>query len=640
MAESTSHAAIDYQMVMESAPDLYLLLSPGLIIIGASDAYLTATLTKREDVMGRHLFEVFPDNPGDPNADGVRNLKASLDFVLQHRTHHKMAIQKYDIRTPDGVFEERFWSPLNKPVLDANGNVCYVIHRVEDVTELEDLRDVTLQQQVKYNELQALHKGQEILLKKTEDHFFAIFNLSPIALSMTDVVSSTYIYVNKAFEELFKMDAATIIGRTAFELGITNSAQRSETLKKMFESGGRVFGLESELGAADGSRVQVLVSIELIEFDYSNYLLSSIVDITARRSMEDELRKTNEFLDTILENIPNMIFVKDAEHLRFLRVNKAGEQLIGLTEEELLGKNDFDFFPQEQAEFFVNADRLVLENRTLLNIEEEPIQTASGQRWLHTQKIPVVENGKTLYLVGISEDITEYKKQKDAVNRLNKELESFTYTVSHDLRAPLRAINGYSKMLLEDYHKHLDTEGKRLLDVICSNAERMGKLIDELLSFSRLGKKELKKTDTDLEKIVSGLIHELTLFGYHNAKFKVDPLPVIQADPVLMKQVLTNLISNALKYSSKSNEPLVKIGCEHKGENFVFSISDNGVGFDMRYVHKLFNVFQRLHTNDEFEGTGVGLAIVQRIIHKHGGTVWATAKQNEGATFYFSIPHQ
>ncbi|HET6991966.1 MAG TPA: ATP-binding protein [Bacteroidia bacterium] len=375
-------------------------------------------------------------------------------------------------------------------------------------------------------------------------------------------------------------------------------------------------------------------------------LHSSIQDIGInmlfkwRKQTEKNLQETNQFLDAVLENIPNMIFIKDPQELRFIRLNKAGEELTGYANEDMLGKNDYDFFPKEQADFFCKKDEDVIASGKLVDIPQEPIETRfKGQRWLHTKKIPVQdENGKVRFLLGISEDITEQKKQEDLNLQLNKELEAFTYTVSHDLRAPLRAISGYANMLDEDYKKKLDEEGVRLLNVIRYNAEKMGSLIDDLLAFSKLGRKDLDKMLENMNELVDGVLNELNKSISHHAKIKVRKLHPAKVDYGLMHQVILNLVSNAIKYSSKKESPVIEISSEQKEGEIIYAVKDNGVGFNMKYVDKLFGVFQRLHQTDEFEGTGVGLAIVQRIVSKHNGRVWAEGKVNHGATFYFSLP--
>jgi two-component system, sensor histidine kinase and response regulator len=220
----------------------------------------------------------------------------------------------------------------------------------------------------------------------------------------------------------------------------------------------------------------------------------------------------------------------------------------------------------------------------------------------------------------------------------NKELESFSYSVSHDLRAPLRLIIGYTKILEEDCKERLQHDDQQVLEVIQQNANRMDVLIDDLLEFSKLGKKEVRKSEIDTEAIVRQTVWEIGKAFPNTADIKLDPLPIAYADYALLTQVWANLISNAVKYSSKSKRPVVEIGSQKIGSEIIYHVKDNGVGFDMAYADKLFNVFQRLHGPEEFEGTGVGLALVQRIIIKHGGKIWVEAKKNEGATFYFSLP--
>ena len=368
------HAETDFRLLFESAPGLYLVLIPDetYTIAAVSDAYAETTMTRREEIIGKALFEVFPDNPEDSEADGVSNLRASLQSVVKNRKRHIMAIQKYDIKNKEGKFEVRYWSPVNSPVLNKNGELVQIIHRVLDVTE-----------------------------------------------------------------------------------------------------------------------------------EY--------------------------------------------------RLKLQTEQLI--------------------------------------------------------------------------------KELKTA----NHELESFSYSVSHDLRAPLRAVNGYAQMLKEDFGSKLDEEGQRIIGAIRYNATKMGNLIDDLLNFSRLGRKELHRTLINMNELTEGVIMDVNKLFEHKSRIRVEKLHPIRADYGLMHQVMFNLLSNAVKYSSKKEDPCIWISSEESNGTITFSIRDNGDGFDMKYYDKLFGVFQRLHTQNEFEGTGVGLAIVQRIVAKHGGRVWAEGKRGEGAVFKFSL---
>ena len=221
----------------------------------------------------------------------------------------------------------------------------------------------------------------------------------------------------------------------------------------------------------------------------------------------------------------------------------------------------------------------------------------------------------------------------------NKELEAFSYSVSHDLRAPLRAIDGFARILLEDHAESLDQDGKRILSVIGSNVQKMGRLIDDLLAFSRLDRKKIKTSNIDMNQLTDELIGELNVdFGKRVVNFNTNSLPDSNGDCAMLREVLFNLMSNALKFTRGKNPAMIEITGKADDDELIYSISDNGVGFDMKYADKLFKVFQRLHSTKEFEGTGIGLALARRIVRKHGGRIWAEGKVGKGAIFYFSLP--
>lgn len=387
-----------FRALFESLPGLYLVLTPDLTIVAASDAYLHATMTRRDDVIGHGIFEVFPDNPADPGSNAVANLRASLQRVLQQGQPDTMPIQKYDVRRPDGTFEERYWSPVNSPVLGADRKVEYLIHRVEDVTDF------------------VRHRPPR------------------------------------------------------------------ET---------------------DGVQAKI-------------------------------------------------------QHL--------------------------------EAEIYQRSQ-----------------ETAAALRRLHTA---------------------------------NTELEAFSYSVSHDLRAPLRHITGFAGMLEKHGAAQFDDKTRRFLQHIVDAAGRMGTLIDDLLAFSRVGRAEMRRVDVDLGAVVEAVRQELKEeINGRVVHWNIAPLPHLPGDPGLLRQVFANLLGNAVKYSRRRPEAAITVGTQAGGPGEVmFFVRDNGAGFDMRHADRLFGVFQRLHADREFEGTGVGLANVRQIVSRHGGRVWAEGKVDEGATFYFSLP--
>lgn len=220
----------------------------------------------------------------------------------------------------------------------------------------------------------------------------------------------------------------------------------------------------------------------------------------------------------------------------------------------------------------------------------------------------------------------------------NRELEAFSYSVSHDLRAPLRAVVGFANILIEDFGEKLGEDGQRILRVIENNSLKMGSLIDDLIGFALIGKQDLVTQTIDMNALVNATINELQLREHSSLEIDVSPLPSAKCDAKLITQVLKNLLSNAMKYSALNPEPKISIEGKRENGHIVYSIKDNGVGFDMKYYDKLFGVFQRLHSNPEFDGIGIGLALVKRIIDKHGGRIWAEGIINDGATFSFSLP--
>lgn len=336
---------------------------------------------------------------------------------------------------------------------------------------------------------------------------------------------------------------------------------------------------------------------------------------------------------------------------KYIYVNDAVAKQLRIPRENLRGQTIKNLLPVSQNTGFFETLNHCMQDRAPQHLEERLTFQDGKSGWFELSLQPVPEG-----VFVLSMDITERKNAEDQVRRinaelerkveertkqlliLNQELESFSYSVSHDLRAPLRVLDGYAEMLAERAGPVLDAESGKMLRAIQSGAARMNELIEALLDLSQLGAQDIRRAHVDMNRLVAEVLYDLPDSAKHVAEIRVADLHTAEADPALLRQVLINLLLNAVKYSAKHKNPQISIESRLTEEGIVYSVRDNGVGFDMAYADKLFGVFQRMHTASEFEGTGVGLAIVQRIIYKHGGEVWAEAEPEKGATFYFSLP--
>ena len=351
------------------------------------------------------------------------------------------------------------------------------------------------------------------------------------------------------------------------------------------------------------------------------------------------------------------IFMLDPEG-RVVTWNQGAERIKGYSAEEILGQNFSIFYTQEASEAGHPRHELELA-RAKGRYEEEGwrVRKDGSQFWANVVITAVLDDrGEVLGFSKVTRDATERRNAELTIGSLNEdlerrvqartadlrealeELEAFIYSVSHDLRGPLRGIDGFSKLLLDDYGDQLDAEGQRLLNVIRSNTSSMAQLIEDLLSLSLVGRRELELRAIDMEALATVAAGDLEAeYGQRDVRITVGALPEAWGDRGLIRQVLANLISNAIKFTRLRAVATVEVGADVDAGEQAFWVRDNGVGFDMRYHDKMFGVFQRLQPS-EFEGTGVGLALVQRIVRRHGGRVWAVGEPDAGATFFFSLP--
>ena len=461
-------------------------------------------------------------------------------------------------------------------------------------------------------------------------------------------------YVNDKFCAISKYSREELLGQ---DHRIINSGHHpKEFIRDLWTTiaRGKVWKGEIKNRAKDGTFYWVDTTIVpfLNDEGKPRQYVAIRTDITERKQMEMMAVQ----LAAIVKYSDDAIIGKDLDGV-ITSWNVGAEKIFGYSADEMVGNSIFRLIPAERHE----------EERQIL------AKIRRGEGVQHLETVRQTKNGRLIdisvttspikdstgRIVGASKvarDITNRKRAEAEIRQLNaeleervakrtaeleaanRELEAFSYSVSHDLRAPLRAVNGFAGIVLEDFGPQLPEEGRRYLERIRNGGQRMGELIDDLLAFSRLGRQPMNRQTVDFAKIVRDALEELKpQQNGRQMELRISELPACNGDPVLVKQVWVNLLSNAIKYTRDRKPAVVETGGARENGETVYFVRDNGAGFDMRYADKLFGVFQRLHRADEFEGTGVGLAIVQRIIQRHGGRVWAEAEVNRGATFYFTL---
>jgi len=426
-----------------------------------------------------------------------------------------------------------------------------------------------------------------------------------------------------------------------------------------------IHGLAENLDEMRQNLMQRQASLEAMNRELEDAVQARGIALLQSRASEDALRDSETRLRTLVQTIPDLVWLKDPQGA-YLGCNLQFSRLYGASEADIVGKTDYDFVDKPMADAFRDNDRQAMAAGGPTSTEEWLSFADGGYRGLfETIKTPVREaDGKIVGVLGISRDITarktaeeQVRQAHDEIRRFNEELEarvrrrtaqletahadleSFSYSVSHDLRAPLRAIDGFAAILAEDYAPRLDDEGRRLLKVVSDSAKKMGQLIGDILAFSRAGRHEMTILPIDMAALVREVWQGLEPQRRdRQVELRLAELPGASGDIAALRQVWQNLLANALKFTRGRATALIEVGGESTEAEVLFHVRDNGAGFDPAYAAKLFSPFQRLHDASEFEGTGIGLAIVKRFIVMHGGRVWAEGKADAGACFGFALP--
>jgi PAS domain S-box-containing protein len=509
-------------------------------------------------------------------------------------------------------------------------------------------------------------KHAEKALRESEEKFSKMFYSSPVPMTISRVSDGRYVEVNDSFIKRMGAQREDVIGKSSIELGIwADPTDRNEMIKVLHEEKA-LNNYEGKFCTKTGEIITSLLFRDTIELAGEKYYISTSLDITDRKRAEEELRITKILLEQTLEQSPiPMVLVTMPDAI--VRVaNKATLQFLGIEDEPsplnmplLNFKPSYKDYDLEGRETKIEDLPLARSLKGLRTEEEERfiVRKDGTVRYELINATPIVDNAGQIiagYLIML--DITDRKKAEEEIKKLNeelemrvqqrtaqleeanKELEAFAYSVSHDLRAPLRAIDGFGLALQEDYYDLFDKQAKNYIDRIRTNSQRMSTLIDDLLNMSRVVRREINKKGVNLSKIAEDTFKDLTEFiGKRKITLNLSREMYDYADPQLIKLCFQNLFDNALKFSQGNKKTVIDVGFEVKNDQKIYYVKDNGVGFNEKYASKLFGVFQRLHTQEEFPGTGVGLATVQKIIQKHGGKIWAESKLNKGSTFYFTL---
>ncbi len=664
--------------IIKNSPDaIYISENTEGRIDRANNAFLDLLGYRTEEIEGTRIADLSP-HPGS-TYDCTTGEKVTIDDTyLEH------LMEQLHLFFEKGVITNWEFYLVDKQgtLVPVESNVVSLLDdRQERIGDVGIIRDITRRRQ------------EEATLRETYAFLDNIIESSIDCIVISDGTGKI-IRANTSFLNLMGWNKADLPGKATSDfspfcyetyrcttgetitIGDDYFEGMHEQLTRMFEEGS-VSNWEAYFLRSDKMLVPVEQNSTILYNPQKEIIgaVGIIHDITMRRVAENRLHEANEFLDNIIESSLDCIAVSD-KNGRITRVNRALLELLRYdSPDDLIGRLPSAFAVDDEGVYETTTGDLVTVGRDYFRKSVDSTNRLFAEGHISNLEfyfkrrdgilVPIEENivlltdkqGERTGAVGIIRDITQRKqnelemmRQRDQLEATNKELEAFSYSVSHDLRAPLRGIDGFSQAVIEDYGKLLPDEGRHYLERVRAASQRMALLIDDLLKLSRLTRREMHQEKIDLSALAREVFQNIQAADPHRqVHYSIQPGLSVKADKTLVRVLIDNLLGNAWKYTGKTKHPVIELGMTRNvtrpdvhpvSGKAVFFIRDNGVGFDMGYAEKLFSAFQRLHSPDDFPGTGIGLATAQRIVHRHGGTIWADAKPNEGATFYFTLQEE
>lgn len=629
------------QTIFKNAPDAIVVIDSSDVIVQWNPAATRIFGWTHEELAGKCLHETLvPHAYRERHVAGMRHFLKTLEGPILNRTIELPALCKNNAEIP-----------VELTISPAKLNERYLfIAFMRDITDRKRAEEEILQLNATLEQRVSERTSQ---LNLSEQKYRHLFENNPIPLWVLDLETLHFLDVNDSAIKHYGYSREEFLSMTSLDLRPEDERERYVDLNRSMK-GTQNTGVWKHR-KKDGTVIFTEVIAHEFIFEERSARLVLAHDVTKETIARKDLEHSEARFRRVFDSKMTGFFFWE-EDGGITQANDLFLEMLGYTrsdlEEGALNLNRIT--PPEYTAIQAQAMQQIRLSGVCEPFEKEYIRKDGTL-------LPVligaanIEDGPVISGVTCVMDITQRKKMEReimalnndlesriqertrALQEANKELESFSYSVSHDLRAPLRAIHGYSQMLTEDYGNNLDTEGVRLLEAVKLNARRMGQLVDDLLSFARMGRRSLRVTSVNLNRIVDDVLNDLKPGNDHRVSIRLLRLGIAEADESLLRQAFENLIANAIKYSAKEAHPQIEIGSEMMEGETVYYVKDNGAGFDMAYYKKLFGVFQRLHEQEEFEGTGVGLAIVHRIIQRHGGRIWAEGKVGEGAVFYFTL---